>query len=231
MWWKRYRIILLAYTAALGLGVREVLVTRDKDPFGWLSPEGQDLMGVLTQVNPTDPETDFLEGMRALSAGDAEEYFRRMDQAFAANIKHNEMFLRSYAQSLLDNGADWAQVNRAVNRWRQNFPFSGEALSLYLPQDRRYDPDLGPAGDPPRPGWRGGTVAGPDPLPPRPRRGHAGRPRGVGVGDAPLSCLKPARGDPVGSLLQESSLKRRPGGGFRPAGSAVRMITPSRTEA
>lgn len=139
---RKYRILILVYTVALVLGVREFLLSRERDPFGWLTPEGQELMGVLEEVNPDEPDVEFLRGMRAFAQGDPDEFFSRMESTLSTDIKHNEMFLRTYAQGLIDAGAEWRRVSDAVNRWRRNFPFSNETLTVYLPEGSRYDQGL-----------------------------------------------------------------------------------------
>jgi hypothetical protein len=92
---------------------------------------------VVAAVNPDDPNTDFLRGIQALSQGDDAEFVRRFERALAAGMKHNHLLLQYYAQSLLDRGADWRLVNQAVNRWRENHPFSGETLILQLGEGPR----------------------------------------------------------------------------------------------
>ena len=138
-WWRKYRILLVLYAVALLVGAREFLLSREREPFGWFTPQGEALIGILTEVNPTEPDVEYLHAMKAFAAGEADEFFRRMDQALATDSKHNEMLLRTYAQGLIDAGAEWRYVSAAVNRWRRNFPFSRETLTLYLPPGRRYD--------------------------------------------------------------------------------------------
>jgi hypothetical protein len=131
-WWQQYRILLLVYAIGIAVGVREHVLSRGRDEFGWLTPEGRELIGVIAQVNPDDPDTDFLEGMEALAGGDEREFFRRVDRALGANIRHNELFLRLYAQYLINSSADPDEVNAALNRWRENFPYSRETVSLQV---------------------------------------------------------------------------------------------------
>ena len=139
MWFRKYRILIVVYTAALLVGAHEVMLSRTREPFGWLTPRGQELMDILAVVNPEEPDVEFLQGMKAFAEGDGNEFFRRMDEVLESNVKHDELILRAYAQGLVDAGADWRQVTVAVNRWRENFPFSRETLTLYLPPERRFD--------------------------------------------------------------------------------------------
>jgi hypothetical protein len=132
MWLRRYRILVVIYGACLVVGVREYLVNRGEEPFGWLSPEGQELIEIIARVNPEDPDTDFLRSMQALAGGDPDEFTRQIEAALSTDAKHNEMLLRFHAQYLLDTGADWGRVNEALNRWHRNYPFSTETITLAL---------------------------------------------------------------------------------------------------
>lgn len=87
---------------------------------------------VVARLNPDDPDTDFLKAMQSLAGGDEDEFFRLLEEAVAADIKHNDMLLQFYAQYLLAREADWRLVNLAVNRWRENHPSSAETISLQL---------------------------------------------------------------------------------------------------
>jgi hypothetical protein len=40
------------------------------------------------------------------------------------------MLLQFYGQYLVDEAADWREVNPAINRWRSNFPFSKRTITL-----------------------------------------------------------------------------------------------------
>ena len=95
------------------------------------------MIEVLQAVNPDEPDTEFLVGAQALSQGDRSAFASHLERALASGAKHNHMLLQYYAQSLLDRGADWQEVNSAVNRWRQNHPLSSERLSgiVELPGD------------------------------------------------------------------------------------------------
>jgi hypothetical protein len=132
MWLHKYRLLVVIYSICLVVGVREYLVNRGSDPFGWLSPEGQELIDIIAGVNPEDPETEFLRSMQALAAGEPDEFERQIEAALAADIKHNEMMLRFHAQYLVDRGADWGRINEALNRWHRNYPFSTETITLAL---------------------------------------------------------------------------------------------------
>jgi hypothetical protein len=147
----------VAYGVALVVGVREFLVARGSPGAG--GPSGCEasaascfsirsratplsdsafwashgrMMQVVAEVNPDDPTTDFLRGIQALAEGDEGEFVRRFEEAIASGAKHNHLLLQYYAQSLLDRGADFRAVNRAVNRWRENHPFSSERLTLQM---------------------------------------------------------------------------------------------------
>ncbi|HEX6316632.1 MAG TPA: hypothetical protein VFZ73_17290 [Gemmatimonadaceae bacterium] len=154
-WLRRYRLIVVLFTAGTLLGIREYRVTRSggvsggpgaceasaascfsipasalatQDPAFW-SRHAQ-MVDVVAALNPQDPDTEFLKGMEALAAGDEGEFVRRFEQAIARGVKHNQFLLHFYAQYLLDSGADWQRVNEAVNRWRENHQLSRETLSV-----------------------------------------------------------------------------------------------------
>jgi hypothetical protein len=155
-WLTRYRLLVVAYGVALVIGAREYLIARDGSATGgggceasaascfsiharsaplsdsafWTSHAR--MQAVVAAVNPEDPNTDFLAGFQALAGGDEEEFIRRFEKAIAAGAKHNHLLLQYYAQSLLDRRADWRDVNRAINRWRENHPSSSERLTLQL---------------------------------------------------------------------------------------------------
>jgi hypothetical protein len=78
--------------------------------------------------------------MAALAGGDEREFFRRIDRALAADIRHNELFLKLYAQYLLNAAADPEEVNAALNRWRENFPYSRETVTVPVGGDGGSEP-------------------------------------------------------------------------------------------
>lgn len=157
MWLQRYRMLMVAYGIALLVGAREYFVSREAgtpiwggqceasaaacasidvrdtvaDDSAFWARHGE-LTRVVAQVNPDDPDTKFLLAMQALAEGDEEETVRRLEEALASGVKHNDHLLRSYAQYELSRGADWQRVNFAVNRWRENHPFSADPLYLQL---------------------------------------------------------------------------------------------------
>lgn len=156
MWYQRYRMLLVAYGLALVFGVREYIVSKRVDTTGYASRceasaaacssvlarervtddttfwvRHRDLTEVVAEVNPGDPDTEFLMAMQAMADGDSEESLRRIEHALQSGVKHNDYLLRYYAQFELSRGADWQRVNLAVNRWRENHPFSADPL--YLP--------------------------------------------------------------------------------------------------
>ena len=155
-WLRRYRMLVIAYGAALVVGAREYRMGREGEASGVGGCEASAascfgvqasttsvsdsafwsrnarMLGVLEAVNPDEADTEFLAGAQALSAGDEAEFIRRFERALASGAKHNHMLLQYHAQSLLDRGADWRVVNSAVGRWRENHPFSRERLTLQI---------------------------------------------------------------------------------------------------
>jgi hypothetical protein len=132
MWYRRYRMLLVAYGLASLVGVREYLVARSREPLTWLSPTGAELTDLLARINPDDPDTHFLRSMQVLAAGDDEGFSRLLENALAADIKHNELLLKAKVDYLLSQGADWRELNAALRRWRTNYPFSTMSISLPL---------------------------------------------------------------------------------------------------
>jgi hypothetical protein len=90
------------------------------------------MVQVVAEVNPDDATTDFLRGMRALAEGDEGEFARRLEKAIGSGAKHDRLLLQYYAQLLFDRGDDFQAVNRAVNRWRENHPYSPERFTMYM---------------------------------------------------------------------------------------------------
>ena len=153
---KRYRMLLIVYVITLVFGTREFLIARAGGTVDWISAcesaagcsstqqssaptddstfwsRHADMTEVVAQLNPGDPDTEFLLGMQASADGADEEAIARLEAALATGAKHNNYLLQIYAQYELSRGADWRRVNLAVNRWRKNHPFSADPLSLPL---------------------------------------------------------------------------------------------------
>lgn len=157
--YRRYRLLVVAYGVALLVGIREYRSAHGRDAPDWLSgcqssaascaaePVRGDLDAdsafwnrhaglteIVSRVNPDDPDTRFLQAMQALAEGDEAGFTRLLEEALASGVKHNDILLNAHAQYLLDNGADWRTVNRALNRWRGNHPGSTETISLRMGQ-------------------------------------------------------------------------------------------------
>ena len=131
-WYRQYRMLIGIYAIVLVVGVREYLVSRSQGPVDLLTEGWSEMTDVVAEINPGDPDTEFLEAIRAMQGDDEEEFVRRMEEALASGVKHNDLLLRSYAQHLLNSGADYRLINFATNRWRENHPFSAETLWLSL---------------------------------------------------------------------------------------------------
>lgn len=156
-WYRRYRLLVVVYGVALLVGIREYRNAQGRDSPDWLSGcqysaascvaepvrGGLDedsvfwnrharLTELVSRINPDDPDTRFLQAMDALGRRDEAEFTRLLEEALASGAKHNDMLLNAHVQYLLDSGADWREVNRAVNRWRRNHPTSTETVSLRL---------------------------------------------------------------------------------------------------
>ena len=131
-WYQKYRILLVIYGLCLVVGGREWWLSRGSEPPGWFTEEGRALTEVLVRATPDEADTELLQGMQSLAAGDVEAYERFLEEALAQNPKHNDMLLRFHAQHLIDTGADWVTVNQALNRWRINHPFDVETVNYYI---------------------------------------------------------------------------------------------------
>ncbi len=131
-WYQKYRILLVIYGLCLLVGGREWWLSRGSEPPGWFTEEGRALTEVLVRATPDEADTELLQGMQSLAAGDVEAYERFLEEALARNPKHNGMLLRFHAQHLIDTGEDWVTVNQALNRWRINHPFDVETVNYYI---------------------------------------------------------------------------------------------------
>jgi hypothetical protein len=164
-WLQQYRLLAVIFALGSFVGGREYMVSRaqptggpggceasaascfairssalaTRDPAFW--SRHARMVEVVAGLNPDDPDTGFLHGMEALAAGDEAEFVQQFEKAIAAGVKHNHLLLQYYAQYLLDRGADWRLVNEAVNRWRENHPFSPETISLNLSAGPRSSSD------------------------------------------------------------------------------------------
>jgi hypothetical protein len=131
-WVRKYRMLIVVYAFGVTVGVREFIVTHGKEPFVWLSPDGEVLMEMMDRLNPDHPDTDYVKAMHALAKGRQDEFRVRLDQMLDSDAKHNEEMLKFHAEYLIASGADVEDVNAALNRWHGNFPFTREPLSLRL---------------------------------------------------------------------------------------------------
>jgi len=137
-----YRILFVIYGVGTVVGLRELYLARTSDPVDWASEEWAEMTEVLSEVNPEDPDTDFLKGVQSIVQGDQPGFVTHFEEALRADVKHNEFLLHDYAQHLLESGAGWRELNAALNRWRENYPFSNETLTLELGTGPRTQADV-----------------------------------------------------------------------------------------
>ena len=137
-----YRILFVIYGVGTVVGLRELYLARTGDPVEWDSEEWAEMTEVLSEVNPEDPDTDFLKGVQSIMQGDQPGFVTHFEDALRADVKHNEFLLHDYARHLLESGAGWREVNEALNRWRENYPFSDETLTLGLATGPRTQADV-----------------------------------------------------------------------------------------
>lgn len=153
---RKYRILWVAYGLAVLMGTREYLMSKEggraplpgsceasaascslsasrvsvtADEF-WR--QHAELAAVVEEINPDAVDTHFLKGMQALVDGDEETFVREFEAALASGAKHNQYLLHYYAQYMVDRAEDHDAVNRALNGWRSNHPFSSETITLRL---------------------------------------------------------------------------------------------------
>lgn len=137
-----YRILFVIYGVGIAVGLREFYMSRVGEPVDWASDRWAEMTEVVREINPDDPDTDFLEGVQSIMRGEEGDFVTHFEDALDAGVKHNEFLLRDYAQHLLTSGADWRRVNAAVNGWRENYPFSNEVLTLDLGSGPRSQADV-----------------------------------------------------------------------------------------
>lgn len=131
-WYRRFRMLLGIYLIALAFGVREFVVSRSQPPVDVDTEEWSRMAQVVERLNPADADTEYLEAMEALKAGDNEAFVEHMETALNKGVKHNEMLLKWYAQHLFTTGAGYRKVNEWLTRWRTNHPSSAEPFEIPL---------------------------------------------------------------------------------------------------
>lgn len=142
-WYRKFRMLLVIYLIALAFGVREAYLSRHGDIVDPETQEWSRMAEVISQINPADADTEYLEAMEALKEGDREAFVQHMETALDKGVKHNDVLLRTYAQHLFTTGEDYRLVNRALERWRLNHPFTNEAFEIPIgsgpsgPEDER----------------------------------------------------------------------------------------------
>lgn len=140
-WYRRFRMLLGIYLIAMAFGVREYVLARTEPPVDPDTEEWSRMAEVVAALNPADADTEYLEALEALKAGDSESFVRHMETALLdKDAKHNDVLLQAYAQHLFTTGADYRQVNEWLNRWRTNHPASAETFEIPLgsgPSDRQ----------------------------------------------------------------------------------------------
>ena len=131
-WYRRFRMLLGIYLIAMAFGVREYWLARQGAIVDPATVEWSRMAEVISRINPADADTEYLEAMEALKAGDSDAFVRHMESALDKGVKHNDVLLRTYAQHLFTTNADYRVVNGALERWRLNHPFTNEAFEMPL---------------------------------------------------------------------------------------------------
>ncbi|MBU97385.1 MAG: hypothetical protein CL901_04775 [Dehalococcoidia bacterium] len=131
-WFRQWRVLAIAYSFATVVAIREVVVSRSREPVAWPSEEWSRMVEVVGVINPEEPDTRWLESMESRIDGGVDDFTLHLEESLASDIKHNEFLLQDYAQLMLDRGADYRIVNWAANRWRENHPFTSSTLRMEL---------------------------------------------------------------------------------------------------
>lgn len=131
-WYRRFRMLLGIYLIAAAFGVREYYLARQGAIIDPETEEWSRMAEVISQINPADADTEYLEAMEALKEGDSDAFVRHMETALDKGVKHNDVLLRTYAQHLFTTNADYRVVNGALERWRLNHPFTNEPFEMPL---------------------------------------------------------------------------------------------------
>lgn len=129
-WYRRFRMLLVIYGIAIVIGGREYLVARSGTPVDLGSAEWTEMADIIAEINPAEADTEYLLAMEALQRGDSEGYIAYMESALERGVKHNNALLGEYAQFLIRTQAPFEDVDRALNRWRENHQLSFEILEL-----------------------------------------------------------------------------------------------------
>lgn len=129
-WYRRFRMLLIIYGIAGVIGAREYIVARTGDPVDLGTAEWTEMADVVAEINPAEADTEYLLAMEALQRGEVDAYVSYMESALDRGVKHNNALLGEYAQFLIRNQAPFDDIDRALNRWRENHQLSFEILEL-----------------------------------------------------------------------------------------------------
>jgi hypothetical protein len=129
-WYRRFRMLLVIYGLAMAIGAREYLLARSGAAVDLGTAEWTEMADVVAEINPTEADTEYLLAMEALRVGDTDAYVAHMESALERGVKHNNALLGEYAQFLIRTQAPFEDIDRALNRWRENHQLSFEILEL-----------------------------------------------------------------------------------------------------
>lgn len=129
-WYRRFRMLLIIYGLAMLIGAREYFMARSGAPVDLGTAEWTEMANVVAEINPAEADTEYLLAMESLQRGDSEAYVAYMESALDRGVKHNNALLGEYAQFLIRSQAPFEDIDRALNRWRENHQLSFEILEL-----------------------------------------------------------------------------------------------------
>jgi hypothetical protein len=132
---RRYRFLLLIYSAAALVAWHEV-----RNKFQRAGPTPPAVADVLCDLDPASHMGNFFKGLEAFetyqallgrgSIGEAHHYAEQargyFERALASSYNdiEDEQLVYYYALTLIELGAPEAQIERIVNTWRYNFPYT-----------------------------------------------------------------------------------------------------------
>ncbi len=129
-WYRKFRMLIGIYLIAMVFGAREYLLVRSGTEVDQGTEEWTRMANVIASLNPDEGDTEYLLAMEALQEGDVDRYMEHMEAGLSTGVKHNNALLAEYAHHLIRLEVDFADIDRALNRWRENHQLSFEILEL-----------------------------------------------------------------------------------------------------
>ncbi len=132
-WFRRYRFLLLIYGFALFAGWLEYRDRRTSRPpdqpgevLAELYPHSSEIQYILARGFEKQGAEQKLRGQNAESHASFEEARKHFENALATGVKTEEKLFYHYALTLVFLQADSTEIDRAITKWRYNFPDTKE---------------------------------------------------------------------------------------------------------